>query len=254
MSEISLEKRLSPEDRELAIKKAELERLQAILAQRELDLLTFEVELREFEQVYLRKVGTLYAELDEINAKIAEDEATASPNDETAQKNAAEARAKADESAHTTESIKESKPQEKFKPSDSLKKLYRELARLLHPDLVLDENEKAKRHELMAKANKAYADGDEELLAQMLADQLSSPDEIKGDSIGAELIRVIRQIARANERLHEIDKKFKALEQSEVFELKSQVDEAENEGRDLLAELAETVQREIELCRSRLED
>ena len=245
MSEQNLEKGLSPEDKELALKKAELERLEARLAQRELDLLTFELELREFEQLYLRIVGVLYAELDEIKAKIAEAKAASSPNDESAQKEAAEARAQAEESAHSTESVRDTKPLEKFKPSDSLKKLYRELARLLHPDLVLDEKEKAKRHVLMAKANKAYEDGDEELLAQMLADQLNSPDEIKGDGLGAELIRVIRQISRANERLMEIDKKFTSLEKSEFFELKSKAVEAESEGRDLLAEIATSIRTEI---------
>jgi hypothetical protein len=61
-----------------------------------------------------------------------------------------------------------------------VKKLYRELARLLHPDIALDEDEKARRHDLMAKENKAYAGGDEELLAQMLAEEQNSPENAKG--------------------------------------------------------------------------
>ena len=244
----------TPEERELARKRAELSPLEAILAQRELDLATLKAELQKFELRYLQIVGTLYAELDEINAQIAEAEAAHSPEDKKAQKRAAEARDQADESAHTTESVKGSKPQEKFKPSDSMKKLYRELAHLLHPDLVLDENEKAKRHELMAKANKAYEDGDEILLAQMLYERQSSPDAVIGDGVGVELIRIIRRIAQAEERLREIDKKFALHEESDLFELKSKVEEAERDKRDLLAEMAAQMKGQIGECRKRLED
>ena len=245
-------KRQTQEERELASKQTELAALEETLAQRELELLTFEVELREFEQVYLRRVGTLYAELDEILAKIAEAKAASAPNDKKAQQKAKEARSQAEESAHSTESVENEEPKEKFKPSDTLKKLFRELARLLHPDLVLDETEKAKRHELMAKANAAYAAGDEALLKQMLSDQLNSPDEIKGDGIGAELIRIIRRIAQAEERLRVIDETFASLEESDLFELKSRFDEGEREGRDLIAELAAQVRDRIIDAQGRL--
>ena len=46
-----------------------------MLAQRELDLLTLQAELNEFESLYLRLVGVKYAELDEIEARIAAAEA-----------------------------------------------------------------------------------------------------------------------------------------------------------------------------------
>ena len=46
--------------------------LQAELAERELFLTNLRAELSAFEALYLRQVGTPYAELDEWNAKIAE--------------------------------------------------------------------------------------------------------------------------------------------------------------------------------------
>jgi hypothetical protein len=42
-----------------------------------------------------------------------------------------------------------------FRPSDSLKKLYREVAKRIHPDLVTDETEKKRRQQLMIEANQA---------------------------------------------------------------------------------------------------
>lgn len=247
-------RRLTPEERELAKKRAELSPLEAILAQRELDLVTLQAELREFELRYLQIVGVLYAELDEIEAQIAEAEAVRFPEDEKAQKRAAEAREQAEESAHTTESVKDVTPHEKFKPSDSMKKLYRELARLLHPDLVLDENEKAKRHELMAKANTAYESGEEILLARMLEERQSSPDAVQGDGVGAELIRIIRRIAQAEERLREIRKEFDALEETDLYELKLKVEEAEIKNRDLLAEMATQIREQIAEAQTPLDD
>lgn len=252
MNELTTTKRLTPEDRELTNKKAELEKREAKLAQRELDLLTFQVELREFDQLYLKTVGVFYAELDELEALFAEAKAAAFPQDETAQNEAKRARTRARESADATGAIKETPLRERFKPSDSLKKLFRELAPLLHPDLVLDEKEKAKRHELMAKANKAYEARDEDLLAQMLRERQASPDAVEGDGIGAELVRTIRRIALAEERIEQIDREFQNLKESELFELKSRVQQAKLDGRDLLQEMANQVTEKIRDARASL--
>jgi len=247
-------KRLTPEERELVRKRAELAPIESILAQRELDLVTLQAELREFESHYLKIVGVRYTELDAIEAQIAEIEAEDCPADRKAQAHAAEARAKANESAQTTEGVEESLLRSKFNPSDSLKKIYRELARLLHPDLVLDEDEKLRRHELMAQANRGYEDGDAELLTSMLSKWEHSPESVKGEGVGPQLIRIIRQIAGAKERLKEIEKELELLGESELGQLRSRVDEAERNGRDLLKEMAVQIQQEIENALKRFEE
>jgi hypothetical protein len=63
---------LSPAEEELAKKRDELVLLQNQLAEQELFLANMRAELAAFEGQYLRQVGTLYAELDDWNAKIAE--------------------------------------------------------------------------------------------------------------------------------------------------------------------------------------
>jgi len=70
-----------PEDAELSRKREELEGLQARLAAPELELLTPRLELTEFEALYHAKVGPLYAELDEVEALIAERLARVQPLD-----------------------------------------------------------------------------------------------------------------------------------------------------------------------------
>src|SRR3970282_2778505 len=104
------------------------------LAQRELDLATLQAELRTFERRYLRIVGVRYTKLDEIEAQIAEALARLNPKDNKAKEKAEQARYQAQESAHATGNIQDQKESLKFKPSENLKKLYREVAKYIHTD------------------------------------------------------------------------------------------------------------------------
>src|SRR5437867_3121215 len=92
-------RRRTPEELELEKKKAELGELESQLSQRELELATLQAELHAFERRYLRIVGVRYAELDEIEAQIAELLARQRPQGDKAHREAAKARTKAEESA-----------------------------------------------------------------------------------------------------------------------------------------------------------
>ena len=82
----------SPEDEELRRKQAELEDLQSELAESELELATLRSELIAFERRYLEVVGSRYAELDSLEAQIAEAVARSRPADTTARQTAESAR------------------------------------------------------------------------------------------------------------------------------------------------------------------
>jgi peptidoglycan hydrolase CwlO-like protein len=94
-----LTRRKTPEEAELDQKKAKLASLESELVQRELDLATLQGELRNFEARYLRIVGARYADLDDIEAQIAEAIARRNPADQSAGESARTARAKARETA-----------------------------------------------------------------------------------------------------------------------------------------------------------
>src|SRR3954467_10185969 len=64
--------RTKPEDEELANRRHELAHLESELTDRELYIATLRAELDSFQRHYLKIVGARYAELDEINAQIAE--------------------------------------------------------------------------------------------------------------------------------------------------------------------------------------
>lgn len=243
----------TPEERELSQKLEELSNLQTLLAQRELDLTTLQAESHAFERRYFRIVGVRYAELDEVEAQIADLLSRSSPQNQEMRMRASEARGRANESAHESKIVQETVGHtEKFKPSDDLKKLYRDVAKSIHPDLATDDDDRARRQRFMTEANQAYEEGNEIRLREILHEWESSPDAIKGDDVAAELIRVIRKIAQVQERLRTIEVTIDELRSSDLYRLKGEAESAETEDRDLLAEMASRLDRQIADARKRL--
>jgi DnaJ-domain-containing protein 1 len=216
-------KNLSPEERELEKKLFELRELEAKLAECELDLATLQVELHNFEQEYTRVVGVKYTELDLIETQIAEYIAY-------------------------MESVKD------FQPSQNLKKLYREVAKRIHPDLATDKTERKRREKLMAEVNLAYENQDEDKLKNILEEWENSPESVEGEGTAAELIRVIRKISQCMERLTQIKAERKAFLETELYQLKIKVDEAKTSGKDLLAEMSSYLDEQINAAKNRLEE
>jgi DnaJ-domain-containing protein 1 len=243
-----MKRRKTPEEEELSKKSGEFSELELELVQKELDLATLHGELRAFEARYLSIVGIRYAELDEIEAQVAELQALLAPKDKGQKESAKQARVKADESAQAVNIQKPLSPKG-FSPSDNLKRLYREVAKSLHPDLANDEEERIRRGRFMAEANHAYQEGDEARLEATLRRWEISPDSVKGEGIEKELIRVIRKIAQVQERLRVIDTEISQLKKSDLYELKTKVEEVESEGRDLLGEIAFQLDEQINLAK-----
>jgi hypothetical protein len=239
-----LDVRLKPEEEELRLKKQELQELENQLIELELQLHSLRGELAAFESLYLKTVGIRYAELDEIEAQIADLLARSEPANPGAQEFAREARARADES-RAGASGSAVKATTRFSPPPSLKTLYRKVARKIHPDLAADEADRTRRQKLMAEANHAYENGDEAKLRAILEENESSPDAVLGEGAGFDLVRVIRKIAQVKRRLTEIQAEMDQIKVSELFELKKKVDEGTKQGRDVLSEMASAVHRQI---------
>jgi hypothetical protein len=123
------------------------------------------------------------------------------------------------------------------------------VAKRVHPDLATESADLERRTRFMAEANRLYQAGDAEALQRILDEYQDGPDDVAGEGIGVELIRIIRQIRQARNRLSAIEQESATLRQSEIAQLKQQAQESEQQGRDLLAELATAVQEQIERAR-----
>ena len=244
---------LSPEEKELNKKRAALDRLKDRLATREEEMTDLRAELEQFEAKYTMEVGRLYAELDDIEARIAEEEVRIHPVDDEIRLRAEEARRRAEESAVHAEVEDWENCSFKWQPTIEAKKAYHKLARLIHPDLALDREERERRHDLMAKLNDAYAAGDQVLLNKLVEDHRDSPDLVKGDSIADELVRAIRQISQVKNRLKELKDEHVKIEVSELFILQNKVRSEMLEGRNLLQQMAARTKTQIVKAQRKLD-
>lgn len=250
---INLTRRLTPDEQELEKKRHELTVLVAELAERELELVTLQAELHAFEREYLRVVGVRYAELDEIEAEIAKYFAYLNPKDPKARKQAEKAKAKAQDSKRAvSEDITKSESQKEFKPWETLRQLFREVAKRIHPDLTTDEMERQHRHKLMVEANQAYQDGDEARL-QAILQAWNRTESIEEEGISVELTRTIRAIVQVREHLKAIEREINALKQSVLYQLREKVIAAQQEERDLFVEMVYQIERQIAAAKVRLE-
>jgi GTP1/Obg family GTP-binding protein len=112
--------------------------------------------------------------------------------------------------------------------------------------------EKEKRHDLMARLNDAYSAGDQNLLNKLVEDFRDSPDLIKGDSIGDELVRAIRQIFQVKNRLKELRAERLTAELSELYIIREKVLLEMLEGRNLIKQMAERTRTLIKKAERRL--
>lgn len=97
----------------------------------------------------------------------------------------------------------------------NLRKLYRSLARLIHPDLAFDEVNRAHRESVMRLANMAFEAGDEEQL-QRLMNAWSEPVRDQGIN---DIQAVRGEIARLRQEVEDLTNQLKELERSEIGRL-----------------------------------
>jgi hypothetical protein len=240
----------SPNIDGLAEKRERLAAVRATLAEREADIALIRGQLKVFEVRYLQRVGVLYAELDEIAARITEREVDLYDSD-SARRRAQEARQRAQET-HEAAFGADREPEE-FDPSPSLKTLFREVAKRIHPDFASDEAEQKHFTLLMTRANHAYSCGDAETLQRLLDDHLEVNASVADEGDGLALLRLVRQIQHVERDIAALDREQQTLLGSEIGQLYTDAEAASHEDRDLLAELGASLRERIADAQYRLE-
>ena len=233
----------TPKEVELAHQRRILASIRAVLAERELELEHLRDQILSFETRYIRQVGVLYRQLDEWEERIAE----LKVSQETPEERERYAR-EAAQKPETTPSD-ERAPE----PSLDLRNLFREVAKLIHPDFAIDDHDERHRTRLMAQANEAYRRDDAAVLQRMLNGYDPSTDSWNTDDVAAALARTLTQIERAQEDIEILASEIEALGQSEMAQLKERTVQEALKGRDLLAELAAMVKGNIGMAMRRYE-
>ena len=239
-----------PGAEELVSRKAQLLVLSGRLLERERDLAAFRAELHSFETSYRKALGARYARLDDLAERL---DHTAPPGDLPP-----EVDPDGDDPAERYpgqglpggqnwawgEREPEKEP-ERAVVSDDAKRLFRQLARLIHPDLAGDPEERERRTNLMVAANDAYEQGDMAALERLLEDWRASPEAVTGSGAAAELERTLRRIAQVEASMAGIDEELAELDASAMGWLRRRVEKAAREGWDLLAHMVRELDRQI---------
>jgi hypothetical protein len=248
---MDLVKRATQLDWELGRQRAELARLESELAVRERALADYQDALDAFQRRFGHALATHYAELDELEAQIAERAAELRPDDASKRRKAERLRAKV-EARHQIAPPSPAEVAGKPQASEAARKLYRDFTKLAHPDLETDPEAKSRREAAMVQANAAYAAGDVDTLSYMLGVWTLDATGPEPDDPASALARLERQIAQTAGRLEAPAKARSALEASDIGRLMRRASLAERQGRDLLDRLLEEADEMKREARKRL--
>lgn len=212
-----------------------------MLAGRAADLAQAQADLAAFRLRYRQEVGLLHEELDELERAIAEAElgelsklVTGGSSDTTAAP------------------APQPEPAARF-TSDAVRRLFRDVAKTIHPDLARDQEARDRRHSLMIEANRAYALGDEERLRSILEAWERSPEAVPGSDPDAMRLRLVRRIAQIEEQLQVHAGELTVMQDTPLWKLKTMVDTAAARGNDLVADMVRRLKRDILAARNRLD-
>ena len=245
-------KKLSPEEKELGLKEEELKRFQDDLVQKELELSTLHQELADFTARYTSAVGESYARLDRLKYCIADLLERHDPT-ENAAKLSAKYRSRAENSERESKQVPKMVA-ESFAPKSSTKDIFRKLVRLVHPDLVVELEERSKRNQMMSEINQAYCRGDEERLQQILQEVQTNAGVVETGDIGARLVLLIRRIHQVRERIGKIELEVVELKSSDAFHLFCESENSEQQGRNLFQDLTGAASSEYKSVLQQLRD
>lgn len=245
----------TPEEREVLKRSDLVKELSEQLSSRELFLTSLKDGISRFQNTYANKIGRLYAELDRLDYLISKRRFEIEETEENKEATN-EARIRANQSAKEAgisppeeESQNKEPASEKEEINDEaspeLKKLFRVAAMRFHPDRATSESERIRRTAIMAQLNVAYEKRDFSAIETLIQEAGSDPEEVIGDDIASQLVRLIRREAQIKKRLDEIDEEERELKEDDVYVLWQSVKEAEELGADPLGELAATLKVQI---------
>ncbi len=219
----------------VAVGEAELARMRDRLAEIEAEYAMLEAELAVFQADYTREVVTVLAQLHDLEAKI-----LARTGD---REGAREARTRARRT--TSEAGAVSPPPEPVPPA-SLKRLFRDAAKRMHPDLAPDPEARSHAEAFMKRLNDAYRAGDAGAIADLVRQWDASPIAAGSADDGARRVAAVQAaVARAQRRLDE-------LRGSEIAQMMERAMAAAVAGEDHIATLRHHAELALADARARL--
>ena len=243
----------NPEEEELRRKKEELAVLENELADLELEAAALLADTQAFLDTVTSAVAPKLLERDLLRAKLAEARLSQDPDNEefvnqadTAREEARQAQQEYDAYSGTpgaSRSFEEFDSARRNRASEGVRTLYRNLVRLVHPDLTADPEKKERRNRFMQEVNAAYAAGDQDRLEELARQWDASPESVEGQGVGADLVRTVRQTSLVKDRIETARAEIAEIQDSEDYLMLS---EATTKGLAIyISDLEATLDSEI---------
>jgi hypothetical protein len=230
-----------PHDQDLESLRARASELDTVHRDRRAEVAAVEAELASFKIRYRSEVGLLHEELDRLEVALAE-----------AELGELNKRGDIPDTPTTAVDVERIEAPPRL-TSDAVRKLFRDVAKVIHPDLASDDLARDRRHSLMIEANRAYALGDEEQLRLILQAWERSPEAVQGSDAEAMRSRLTRRIAQIEEHLLTLDAALAELKASPMFQLKAMIDDEAAKGKDLVKDMVRRLNRDILVATNRLD-
>jgi hypothetical protein len=254
----SLVRTQSPEEREYARYLVELETRKQRAAALHEELETLRAALGQFEVHYHTVVGSLFLELDRVRLvirayeeRIARLQADARPDLDRIERDVTESlrgeqeelRAQEQENRRYEEAFQKERQRPQLPPNDEaeLHQLYRDLAKRFHPDLARTDDERWRREPLMQRVNAAMRERDLTALRGLLSEAEITDAAFEARSIGEKLVWAIREIARLDAVIADVESELTAIRSADSFGLWQR----EEAGEQVIERLAEDLRREL---------
>jgi hypothetical protein len=226
----------------------EAEQLRDHLAAIEEEQATLMAELAAFEADYLREVVSVLAELHELEARIAVLVAKRSGAAED-KRAARSARARARE---TTAAVKAIPKTPGPLPTGDLKKLFREAAKRMHPDLAPDDETRQHAEAFMKRLNQAFAASDAGAIVDLVRQWESSPYATAPAAADDQTARAARRVSALQAAVERAQARLDEVRGSDLAGMMERAMAAAASGTDLLAEWRASSEAALAAARKRL--
>ncbi|HLI52428.1 MAG TPA: DnaJ domain-containing protein [Thermomicrobiaceae bacterium] len=210
-----------------------IESLRHEFAEAVAELEQLRVTLRDFEIRYDARIGILLVELDQIELNIAayrrrlvmldqpmhtwqSAEETIAEEFHTDQERINRER---EEANGAQESVAHLPPPPPPEVSDEIRKLYRRLARAHHPDMAVDEEDRAKREAAMKRINAAMEANDLDELQRLDLELSAEQDELADLTPQSRIAKMLAQIERLEKALVSALSDLAGLKASSLYKL-----------------------------------
>jgi len=208
---------------------------------------TLEAELAAFHADYVRRVGAVMAEVQALEARILSLLAsrTHAPGDERA------ARAAQERARRTTEEAAAVAQPPGPVPTGHLKRLFRDAAKRMHPDLAAGDDARSHAEAFMKRLNQAYRAGDADAILHLVEQWDASPfAPASADGVARD--RSVRRSGALSAAVARAQAAVDELRASQLAQLMERAMAAAATGGDYLAELRADADAALAAARARL--